>query len=538
VTELFLTYLLRSSVLLAFTLLLVQLPGLRRAGARDVLLKVALLASVASPFLPANFLPAIRLEPLVINRPATVPTLAPSSEEFSTSTMSDAAVSTRGKPERNQLTGLGWQSLPLVLISIGALINLVRFGRAWWVVRILLSKATPITRELCSELEVKARGHILCVPGISSPAAFGQHTIFIPKHLLKNLSKRQLQSVLAHETAHLRRRDPFWNAGLSLLVQLCFFQPLNFLTLNFWRRASEEICDAEAAKTTRNPLLLARTLLDIARHQDTLPALLTTSMVSTSHLSKRITLLLDAKETYMKRSHLILSSLLPILATLLLPLVTLAQNTEYTKTVVLDAGHGGTDLGAVGYGNEAEVTLSVAEKVRKLLEAQGINVVMTRQDDSFVELKNRAEIANQDADMLISLHANYADSPQLKGIETWIYSSSATEGVVLVYPNTTADTSKDAVEFKVDFAPADNSVDLLERKLAQNLQTELVAATRAQNRGTNESSFYILRKPQIPAVMIELGFVTNPEEGTKLATDAYQQTLAEAIARTLIAYLE
>mgnify|MGYP002778831396 CR=1 FL=1 len=227
-TEVFLTYLLRSSVLLAFTLLLVQLPGLRRAGARDVLLKVAFLASVASPFLPTSLLPTIRLEPLTIHRPSVPPIITTSSDEFTNSTRVAETALVQENSEEDQSNRSDWHRISLVLITIGVLINFVQFGRAWWMVRKLLSKAKLITREIRSGLEVEARVRLLCVHKLSSPAAFGGRTIFIPEALLKNLSKRQLQSVLAHETAHLRRRDPFWNAGLSFLAQLCFFNRLTF----------------------------------------------------------------------------------------------------------------------------------------------------------------------------------------------------------------------------------------------------------------------------------------------------------------------
>jgi N-acetylmuramoyl-L-alanine amidase len=534
VTELFLTYLLRSGILLSFTLLLVHLPGLRRAGARDVLLKVALFASVASPFLPTNLLPTIRLEPIVLYKPSTLPTMAPSPEEFTDPTGLVETTLVQERREANQANRLGWHNFSLVLIVVGAFISLLQFSRAWWTVRRLISRATPITRELHSELTTEARVRILSVTELSSPAAFGGRTIFIPEHLLGNLSKRQLQSVLAHETAHLRRCDPFWNAGFSFLTLLCFFQPLNFLVLYTWRRASEEICDAEAARVTRDPLLLARTLLEVARGQSTLPKLLTTGIASTTHLSKRITSLLNAKEVYMKRSYLILSSLLPIFVTLLLPFVTFAQNTQHAKTVVLDAGHGGRDPGATGYANEAQVNLSIAKKVRELLEAEGINVVMTREDDSYVELEQRVKFANSETSLFLSIHANIAPSPNVSGVATWVYNSNNT---VIVYGSDFDVTFDSATDIQAEHEP-DDTQETLELSLAQNLQTELVAATGAKDRGTRQGEFYILQNARVPAIMLDVGFVSNPDEGAKLSTDAYQQTLAKAIAKTLVDYLE
>ena len=226
----------------------------------------------------------------------------------------------------------------------------------------------------------------------------------------------------------------------------------------------------------------------------------------------------------MKHSHLVLLSLLPIIATLLLPLVTFAQNTEHVKTVVLDAGHGGRDLGAVGYANEAEVNLSIAKKVRALLEAEGINVVMTREDDSYVELEQRVKFA-EGADVFLSLHARAGPNSTMNGIATWF-----SRPLEIAF-------SMDEVEY-IDSSTESKDVDLAELTLAHELQAELINSTGAKNRGTRENNFYVLQNVQVPSIMVDMGFVSNPEEGAKLATNAYQQTLAEAIAKTLVDYLE
>lgn len=539
--DLLLTYLLRSSILLAFTFLLVQLPGLGRAAARDVLLKVALLASFFSPFLPTGLLPTIRLESLPTPLSTSFPK-HPESEAIADALSTSPLLTANHDEQINQRNDLAilldWSFVAFLLLIIGAMATLVQFGRAWWLLRKILARAKPITKDFQRELAVDARVRILSTQKLASPVAFGRQTILVPEPLWAHFDKQQMQTVLAHEVTHLHRRDPLWNTALSILSYFCFFQPLNFLALHLWRHASEELCDAEAVKITRDPLILARCLLEITRYQSNSSNILTTCIIGKTHLTKRIEALLNAKEVYMKRSYLVLLSLLPFCILLFLPFVTFAQNTN-AKTVVLDAGHGGIDPGAVGYGKEAEITLSVAQKVKVLLEKQGINVVMTREDDTYVELEQRVKFADQDTDVVISLHAQIAPSPSASGIATWVHNSPDDLTFTLEDMEFTGSGETDSINGNLESAgDSDVNVDSAELTLAYNLQAELVNATGAKDRGTRENSFYILRNIQVPSIMIDMGFVSNPAEGARLATDTYQQQLAEAIAKTLAAYLE
>jgi len=167
--------------------------------------------------------------------------------------------------------------------------------------------------------------------------------------------------------------------------------------------------------------------------------------------------------------------------------------------IVIDPGHGGKDPGAVGPNGlkEAHVNLAVAQKVAERLRKAGVEVKLTRTSDVFVGLPHRCNIANSfGADYVISIHCNSAGTPEAKGAETYCYKFGG-KGEVL----------------------------------AKAIQAELIAATRRVNRGVKTANYYVLRHTSMPAVLVEIAFINNPEEEALLASDEFQQRAAEAIAR-------
>jgi len=165
--------------------------------------------------------------------------------------------------------------------------------------------------------------------------------------------------------------------------------------------------------------------------------------------------------------------------------------------IVIDPGHGGQDPGAVGPSGvrEKDVNLSVSRKLGDLMLAGGIQVHFTRLTDQEVSLADRANMANNiGADYFISIHANAATSPTAHGTETYHYPGS-TKG----------------------------------RELAQSVQEELVAATGLTNRGVKEENFYVLRVTSMPAILVELAFISNPEEEKLLTSSEFQNICARAI---------
>ena len=180
-------------------------------------------------------------------------------------------------------------------------------------------------------------------------------------------------------------------------------------------------------------------------------------------------------------------------------------NRNYYK-VFVDAGHGGKDSGAPGYGkNEAEINLEIAKKVEQKLKAKNIQVKMSREtDDVFVELGERARLANNyGADVFVSIHQNSADSTSASGIETYYHDKKE-----------------------------------MYKPLASDIQTDIINQTGAKNRGVKSSNLAVLRESNMPSALVENGFVSNRDEYNKLVNQAYQDKLATGIADGVEKYLK
>jgi N-acetylmuramoyl-L-alanine amidase len=184
--------------------------------------------------------------------------------------------------------------------------------------------------------------------------------------------------------------------------------------------------------------------------------------------------------------------------------------TVKVSKVVIDPGHGGPDAGAVGPAGvrEKDVTLAVARRTAEYL-AGPVAVRLTREGDVALgaddnsELGNRAKVANDwGADLFVSIHCNSAASPEARGTETYFYPGSE-EG----------------------------------KKLAAALQKSLVGALKLADRGTKEANFAVLRLTECPAALVELAFISNPQEEALLADPEFQDRAARALAEGTAAYL-
>jgi N-acetylmuramoyl-L-alanine amidase len=214
------------------------------------------------------------------------------------------------------------------------------------------------------------------------------------------------------------------------------------------------------------------------------------------------------------------------------------------QVIVLDPGHGGKDPGAVGKklkAKEKDVNLAVALKLKHMLENElGVRVLMTRDDDRFVSLGDRTKYANEHkADLFISIHANASKSSSSKGTETYYLATAMTSDaravealenqVVELYEGGASARSK---YDDLDFILSDLSqTEHLEssNELASNVQQNLIAGTKSYDRGVKQANFYVLRGAFMPSVLVELGFISNPDEERLLVNDEYQQRLARTI---------
>ena len=213
--------------------------------------------------------------------------------------------------------------------------------------------------------------------------------------------------------------------------------------------------------------------------------------------------------------------------------------------VVIDAGHGGHDPGAHGNGiTESEVTLDVAQRLQKLLEAQpGIDVVMTRDTDVYIPLEERTAIANREgADLFLSIHVNASRNPQARGVETYFLSFAMNPEAEAVAARENA-TSAQAMHNLPDIVKAiamNNKINE-SRDLAVTVQKSMAKRLTAKNRtlrdlGVKQAPFVVLIGAVMPSVLAEISFVTNRQEGALLKTGAYRQQIAQALFDAIVDY--
>jgi len=218
------------------------------------------------------------------------------------------------------------------------------------------------------------------------------------------------------------------------------------------------------------------------------------------------------------------------------------------KTIVIDAGHGGRDVGAVGrriHIKEKDKALYVARKLRDLLEASGIGVIMTRDDDMFVPLQKRADIANRaGADLFVSVHLNASRSRSMRGFECY-YLSNATDDNARALEafenaslklNDTANLehSKQLDKTLWDMTLTENRLE--SAQLANYVCESIDKNVTTADRGIRSARFYVLKYTRMPSVLVEMGYLSNKYEEMKLKDTAFLDRIANAVAEGILKY--
>jgi N-acetylmuramoyl-L-alanine amidase len=216
-------------------------------------------------------------------------------------------------------------------------------------------------------------------------------------------------------------------------------------------------------------------------------------------------------------------------------------------TVVIDAGHGGDDEGARGAAGlvEKELVLDIAYRLAKRLAENGLQVVLTRHDDSFVPLEKRTSIANDArADLFISIHGNATHDTKVRGIETFFLALSASDD----HAGQVARRENQA--FRIEDAPTRRSDDALvaiigdlitnehmeeSNEFARLAQLELAGDPKVA-RGVKQAPFVVLEGVQMPAALVEIGFLTNPQDEHSLRGSAERDRIAEALVRAALEF--
>ena len=198
------------------------------------------------------------------------------------------------------------------------------------------------------------------------------------------------------------------------------------------------------------------------------------------------------------------------------------------RVVVLDPGHGGKDSGAVGKRKVYEklAVLSIAKRVKTHLEAQKIEVRMTRSTDVFVPLLQRSEFAAKaKADLFVSIHADGAGDPSAHGVETFLMTAAGCE------------SSNHYGQGGNTSSGRGNHYDASNAVLGYSIQGNLLKMAKRSDRGLRRARFSVLKNAPCPAVLVECGFLTNPEEEALMIDANYREAVARGISNGILGYV-
>lgn len=228
-------------------------------------------------------------------------------------------------------------------------------------------------------------------------------------------------------------------------------------------------------------------------------------------------------------------------------------NAQQVKKVIIDAGHGGKDPGAIGATGkkEKDIVLKIAQKTAKYLQENfpDLKVELTRDSDVFLELHERSTIANKrGADLFVSIHANSASNSDAHGTETYVLGLHRTEAnlevakrenSVIELEDNTAENyqfNPNSPEGHIMMSMAQNAYLDQSIEVATNVQSQFEQRVNRYNRGVRQAGFYVLYKTTMPSILIELGFLSNPEEEQFLSSVNGQDYMASAIYRAIKEY--
>ena len=216
--------------------------------------------------------------------------------------------------------------------------------------------------------------------------------------------------------------------------------------------------------------------------------------------------------------------------------------------IVIDPGHGGRDYGAPGFQKgiyEKDITLKLARRLaKKIREELGCEVIMTRNSDRYLSLEERTAIANtKNADLFISIHANAAKDSRAYGIETFFLNLATDNDAILVAARENATSTKNISDLESILSDLMQNAKINESsRLAVDVQRSMTRVlgdhySRVRGKGVKQAPFYVLLGAQMPAILIETSFISNPRECRRLMSTAYQDRMSEAIVYGIKEYI-
>jgi N-acetylmuramoyl-L-alanine amidase len=222
--------------------------------------------------------------------------------------------------------------------------------------------------------------------------------------------------------------------------------------------------------------------------------------------------------------------------------------TDGVRKIVLDPGHGGRDPGAIGIGGLAEkdIVLNIAKKLAKKLQKElGMQVVLTRQDDTFIPLEDRTAIANAEgADLFISLHVNASPNGDARGLETYYLDKTTDEAAIRLAARENATSRKNVSDLQFILSDMTQNMKLEDSiTLAYRLHGSLVAGmtkrmSDVRDLGVKKALFHVLVGARMPSVLVEMFFITNKSEGRVMNRESYQDAMVEALYEGIQKYAQ
>ena len=213
--------------------------------------------------------------------------------------------------------------------------------------------------------------------------------------------------------------------------------------------------------------------------------------------------------------------------------------------IVIDPGHGGKDPGAIGPHGEKEkdITLAIGKALAKRLKEEGFEVFLTRDEDIFIPLEERTAFANKKkADLFISIHVNSNPNKSLDGVETYFLNMTKDDYAIKVAAteNETTTKSLSDLQFIINDLMLNSKINE-SSKFATYVQNSIISSHEksdhtCQNHGVKQALFYVLVGAQMPAILIETGFITNPTECKLLQKESYQNSIIDGIIHGINAY--
>lgn len=216
------------------------------------------------------------------------------------------------------------------------------------------------------------------------------------------------------------------------------------------------------------------------------------------------------------------------------------------RKIVIDPGHGGKDPGAIGHGlKEKDIVLRLSKKLKKALEeSRGYEVMLTREDDRYLPLEERTAIANgNNADLFVSVHINAHPLSSVHGVETYFLNLSSNKEAMRVaaLENATSELHMSDLEDVLADIMKNSKIEE-STKLAQNVHSTIIAGLNdsgypLKDLGVKQAPFYVLIGAEMPAILLEVAFISNPDEARKLTNDKFLESFADRVAQGIETYI-